>query len=160
MSSRVLVALRVDVPQQVAFDVFVDDIGEWWRASPLFRTGARRPGRMHLARGPDGALTESAPDGGTWEIGRVLRWDPPRRLTLSWRQPDFPEDLTTEVDVHFEPVDASTTRVRVEHRGFHRVPSDSAARHGFPDQALQQRLAEWWRDLLTSLARRCTGSDR
>lgn len=160
MSSRVLVALRVEVPQQIAFDVFVDEIGAWWRASPLFRTGARRAGRMHLSRGPDGALTETAPDGETFEIGRVLRWDPPRQLTLSWHQPDFPTGLTTEVDVHFEPVDASTTRVRLEHRGFHRVPPDSAARHGFPDTALQQRLAEWWRDQLGSLAGRCAASDR
>ena len=160
MSSRVLVALRVEVPQQDAFDVFVDDIGEWWRSNLLFRTGSRRPGRMHLDRGPGGALTETASDGAAWEIGRVLRWDPPRRLTLSWRQPDFPDDLITEVDVHFEQVDATTTRVRIEHRGFHRIPEDSAARHGFPDSALQQRLAEWWRDLLTSLDRHCTGTER
>lgn len=155
MSSRVLVALRVEASQQDAFDVFVDDIGEWWRANPLFRTGARRPGRMHLARGRGGALTETTPDGEICEIGRVLHWEPPERLTLSWHQPDFPDGLATEVDVHFERVGETATRVRVEHRGFHRVPADSAARHGFPDGPLQLRLAEWWRDLLSALARRC-----
>jgi hypothetical protein len=40
----------------------------------------------------------------------------------------------------------------VEHRGFHAVPADSAARHGFPDAALQMRLAEWWQRLLGRLA--------
>ena len=42
----------------------------------------------------------------------------------------------------------------VEHRGFDRVPADSAARHGFPDAALLARLGDWWRVLLASLAGR------
>ena len=46
------------------------------------------------------------------------------------------------------------TRVTVEHRGFDRVPADSAARHGFPDSALLARLGEWWRGLLASYADR------
>jgi len=156
VSSRVLVALRVEVGQQRAFDVFVDDIGRWWQPNGLFRTGARRPGTLSFERGPGGALVEADAAGESWEIGRVLHWEPPRRLVFSWRQPDFPEDLHTEVDVRFEALADDVTRVQVEHRGFHQVPADSAARHGFPDSALQMRLAEWWQALLQRLARACT----
>ena len=49
------------------------------------------------------------------------------------------------------PLVGGETRVSIEHRGFTRVPAESAARHGFPDQALQMRLAEWWRAQLASL---------
>jgi uncharacterized protein YndB with AHSA1/START domain len=85
-----------------------------------------------------------------FEIGRILAWEPPARLVFSWRQASFPPDLSTEVEARFEPV-GEETRVSVEHRGFDRVPADSAARHGFPDQALLMRLGEWWRDLLDGL---------
>jgi hypothetical protein len=33
----------------------------------------------------------------------------------------------------------------VEHRGFDQAPAESAARHGFPDEVLLLRLAEFWR---------------
>ena len=45
----------------------------------------------------------------------------------------------------------SETRVSVEHRGFDRVPADSVARHGFPDQVLLMRLAEYWQAHLAAL---------
>jgi uncharacterized protein YndB with AHSA1/START domain len=86
-----------------------------------------------------------------FEIGRVTTWSPGERLTFSWRQASFPPDLHTEVEVRFEPVGAET-RVTVEHRGFDRVPAESAARHGFPDRVLLTRLGEWWRALLDSYA--------
>lgn len=153
--SRVLVALRVEAPAERTFDVFVNDIGRWWQANGLFRTGARRPGTLAFEGGAFGQLVETGPAGERYEIGRVLDWERPHRLRFSWRQPDFPEHLSTEVEVTFEAVAERVTRVSVEHRGFHQVPDDSAARHGFPDSALQMRLAEWWRDLLDGLARHC-----
>ena len=72
-------------------------------------------------------------------IARLAPW--PARLVFSWRQATFPPDLHTEVEVCFEAV-GDETRVSVEHRGFDRVPADSAARHRFPDAYLLQRLAE------------------
>ena len=65
---------------------------------------------------------------------------------------DEADELAALVDVfeEFEGV-GDETRVSVEHRGFDQVPAESAARHGFPDQALLMRLAEWWQVLLGSL---------
>lgn len=143
MTSRVFVALRVKASPERAFAAFVDEIGDWWRPNSLFQTTPRPPGRLAFERGEGGRLTETLADGKVFEIGRVLVWEPPRRLVFSWRQASFPPDLVTEVEVAFEPV-GDETRVSVEHRGFTRVPADSAARHGFPDQALQMRLGEWW----------------
>lgn len=72
---------------------------------------------------------------------------------FSWRQANFPPDLHTEVEVRFDPI-GEETRVSIEHRGFTRVPAQSAARHGFPDPVLQMRLADWWRSQLAGLAAR------
>jgi len=150
MTSKVLVALRVKTSPTRAFAAFVEEIGAWWRPNMLFQTTPRPPGRLAFEPGEGGRLVETLANGKVFEIGRILAWDPPRRLVFSWRQASFPPDLRTEVEVTFEAA-GEETRVAVEHRGFDRVPADSAARHGFPDQALLMRLAEWWRAQLSAL---------
>lgn len=149
MTSKVYVALRVKAPPERAFAAFVGEIGAWWRPNGLFQTTPRAPGVLAFEPGEGGRLTETLANGKVFEIGRITAWEPPARLVFSWRQATFPPDLHTEVEVRFEPV-GQETRVSVEHRGFDRVPAGSAARHGFPDQALLMQLAEWWRTLLTS----------
>ncbi len=155
MSSRVLLATRVAASPQRAFQVFVDDIGLWWQHNDLFRTSANAAGTLSFEGTAGGELVEISPSGERYRIGRVLAWEPPERLLFSWRQPGFPPDLVTEVEVRFAAAGDGATRVSVEHRGFTRVPDDSAARHGFPDAALQMRLAEWWRSLLDRFSARC-----
>ena len=149
MTSKVYVALRVKAPPERAFAAFVGEIGAWWRPNGLFQTTPRAPGVLAFEPGEGGRLTETLANGKVFEIGRITAWEPPTRLVFSWRQANFPPDLHTEVEVRFEPV-GEETRVSVEQRGDDRVPAGSAARHGFPDQALLMRLAEWWRKLLTS----------
>jgi uncharacterized protein YndB with AHSA1/START domain len=149
MTSKVYVALRVKASPERAFAVFTGEIGEWWRPSGLFQT-TPRPGRLSFEPGPDGRLIETRAGGKVFEIGRVLAWEPPHRLLFSWRQANFPPDLHTEVEIRFEAV-GEETRVSVEHRGFDRVPADSAARHRFTDQLLLIRLAEFWRAQIRSV---------
>ena len=148
MTSKVDVALRVKASPERAFAAFVGEIGAWWRPNSLFQTTPRAPGRLAFEPGEGGRLTETLASGKVFEIGRILVWEPPHRLTFSWRQANFPPELTTQVEVCFEAV-GEETRVSVEHRGFDQVP-EGAARHGFPDEVLLMRLAEWWRALLTS----------
>jgi uncharacterized protein YndB with AHSA1/START domain len=153
MTSKVYVALRVKASPERAFDVFVREIGDWWRPNLLFQTTPRPPGRLAFEPGEGGRLTETLANGKAFEIGRILAWEPPHRLLFSWRQASFPPDLKTEVEVRFEAV-GEETRVSVEHRGFDRVPAGNVARHGFPDAALLARLGEWWRAQLGAVADR------
>lgn len=148
MTSKVFVALRVKATPERAFAAFVDEIGAWWRPNGLFQTTPRAPGVLAFETGEGGRVTETLANGKVFEIGRIRAWEPPSRLVFSWRQANFPPELHTEVEVLFEAV-GEETRVSVEHRGFDQVP-EGAARHGFPDQALLMRLAEWWQRLLTS----------
>jgi uncharacterized protein YndB with AHSA1/START domain len=149
VTSKVFVALRVKTTPERAFAAFVGEIGAWWKPNGLFQTTPRAPGVLAFEEGEGGRLTETLANGKVFEIGKIVAWDPPTRLVFTWRQANFPLDLHTEVEVRFEAV-GEETRVSVEHRGFDQVP-EGAARHGFPNDALLMRLAEWWQVLLGSL---------
>jgi len=150
VTSKVYVAMRVRATPERAFAAFVEEIGAWWRPSMLFQT-TPRPGRLSFEPGEDGRLIETREGGKVFEIGRIRVWEPPNRLVFAWRQANFPPDLHTEVEVGFEAV-GEETRVSVEHRGFDQVPAGSVARHGFPDQVLLLRLAEYWRGQLAAVS--------
>ena len=153
MTSRALVALRIAAPPSRVFTAFTAEIGQWWRPHGLFELNGRRDGRLAIEGGVGGRLTESYPDGEEFAVGHVRVWDPPDRLVFSWRAASFPPDRETEVHVRFEEVHDGT-RVVVEHLGWDGIPQQHAARHGFPLLPFQLRLAEWWRELLDSLADR------
>ena len=157
MASRVLVALRVAVTQERAFEAFTREIDQWWQPNQLFQfTDRSASGRLAFDPGPGGRLIERQPNGDVFEIGRVIAWEPPAHLAFEWRQASFAPDQFTEVHVQFEPAGAET-RVTVEHYGWDAVPQEHAARHGLPLDVTQLRLAEWWRALLYAYADRVRG---
>jgi uncharacterized protein YndB with AHSA1/START domain len=157
MTSRVLVALRIAAPPSRVFEAFTAEIDEWWRPNGLFQPSRQPGGRLTIEPGVDGRLLETHADGEVDEIGRIRAWEPPGRLVLTWRPTSFAVGQETEVHVRFEPVDG-VTRVVVEHFGWDRIPQEHAARHGVPLLVFQQRLADWWRDLLDSLGALSTGA--
>ena len=149
MPSSIYVALRVAATPQRAFDVFTAEIGSWWQHNGLFSFTRRGEGTLALEPGEGGRLTEMYDDGSVFEIGRVVTWEPPSRLVLSWRQESFDPDQATEVHVTFEAV-GGETRVTVQHFGWDLIPARNAAKHGFPSQVFLQRHAEYWQTLLRS----------
>ena len=153
MTSRVIVALRVQAAPERAFEVFTREIGLWWRPSPLFPFTPRSPGVLAFEPGAGGRFIETLASGNVFEIGRIGIWDPPHRLSFTWRQASFAPGQRTEVEVRFEPV-GEETRVTVEHRGWDSIPVENPARHGFPEAVFLRRNAEWWRELLSGLASR------
>ena len=151
MTSKVVVSLRVKATPQETFDVFTQEIGSWWRPNGLFQLTPHGDGQLRFELGDSGRLVTDLPNGATFEIGRVSAWVPGERLAFSWRQATFAPDQTTEVEVRFEPV-GDETRVTVEHRGWGAIPQEHAARHRFPLEPFQMRLAEHWRTQLAALA--------
>lgn len=149
MSSRILVALRVAVSPEHAFEAFTRDIAIWWRPNGLFQFTDSRTGRLAFEPGPGGRLLETYDDGSVFEVGRIRLWEPPTRLVLSWRQASFTADQETEVHVRFDALDEGT-RVTVEHFGWDAIPRRHAARHGLPLGVFQLRHAQWWQALLGS----------
>ena len=157
MTSRVIVSIRVPCSPIQAFEVFTEEIGDWWVHSDLFRFTPKSPGVMAFEppndAGRGGRLIERLPNGKEFEIGDVREWAPGERLVVGWRQATFGPDHATEVEIRFEPVGADT-RVTVEHRGWDSVPQAHVARHGFSLQMTNQRQGEQWRAGLEQLRQR------
>jgi uncharacterized protein YndB with AHSA1/START domain/uncharacterized protein YciI len=113
---------------EVAFDVFTSEIGLWW---PVARFSVHR-GAVAFE---DGRLVERGPDGAEAVWGKVLDWEPPRRVRLTWH-PGSDPSTASEVEVSFAPVTDDLTMVTVEHRGWERFTDPAAARdeygHGWP----------------------------
>jgi uncharacterized protein YndB with AHSA1/START domain len=150
VSSKILVALRIQASPEAVFDAFVDDIALWWRPNPLFSFTPRSPGVMAFE---GDRLVERLASGKVFDVGEVRVWERGARLVFGWRQASFAPGVETEVEVRFEGVEGAT-RVTVEHRGWDAVPADSVARHGFPNAVFLHRHGEWWRTLLAGLATR------
>lgn len=146
----VLIALRVKASPERAFDAFTTEIDKWWKPDPLFPITPRGDGELAFeGGGAEGRLITRLADGKVFEIGKVTEWVRGKRLAFTWRQASFAPDMSTHVEATFEAV-GEETRVTVRHYGWTEIPREHAARHGFPDEITQLRVADWWRRALAS----------
>ena len=128
----VVVAVEVGRGVEEAFRVFTAEIAAWWPVADH----SVEPDRVEavvLEAGVGGRPYERWHDGGQADWGRVLAWEPPARLLLSW-QPNPDRPAPTEVEVRFLAVEAGRTRVELEHRGWERLGELAAqARDSYRD---------------------------
>lgn len=117
--------VRVQAPAAVAWRVFTEKMGTWW---PLAHYKIGKANAVDAVIEPyvGGRWYERGDDGSTCDWGRVLSWDPPSRLVLSWDisadwQPD--PTLKTEIEVRFIADGDNVTRVELEHRHLDRYGS-------------------------------------
>ncbi len=150
---QVRVTVHVAVEPEVAFQVFTEEIDQWWRRGFKFRVSGNTAGVMRMEPRVGGRLFETIDTGsGPREIetGRVTKWEPPSRLVFDWRGVNFSPDEKTEVEVVFAQVQSGTS-VTVTHRGWSQLRPDHPARHGLSNQEFCHMLGMWWSDLMTSL---------
>ncbi|ABD90142.1 SRPBCC family protein [Rhodopseudomonas palustris] len=108
----------VDTPPDRAFRVFTEQHGAWW---PLetHHVGDKPAETAIIEPKAGGRWFERSTDGTEHLWGRVLVWEPPQHLVMTWEiNGDWKHDdaLVTEVDVRFVPVGAKQTRIEFEHR--------------------------------------------
>lgn len=128
-------SVRVSVPADLAFSVFVEQMETWWPAS------------HHIGKNPFQSIIVEPRVGGRWyerdaqgndcAWGFVRAWDPPRLVTLSWHlQQDwsFDPDLerASDIDLRFIPEGAAATLVELTHYNLER--------HGGDFEDLRNRL--------------------
>jgi len=150
-TDRVVVTTVVPVDRDTAFQIFTDDVDVWWKRGLRYRPTVREDGRMRFEPGPAGRLVEMyESNDSTFEIGRILVWEPGNRLIFDWRATEFGADEKTVVEVRFEP-DAEGTRVTVEHSGWNAIPPEHPFRHGWTEEAFLSMVGLRWADQLTNL---------
>lgn len=113
--------LTVEAPMERAFRVFTANMGVWWPKEHHIGKAALKD--CVIEPKVNGRWYELDIDGTACEWGKVLAWDPPRRLVLAWQlngEFKYDPDLITEVEVSFTALGPKRTQVDFEHRNLER----------------------------------------
>ncbi len=120
--SRVIKSVIVNRTPEQAFDLFTQNMGQWW------------PKEHHIGNSPLKAVVVEPRAGGRWyeqdedgsecDWGTVLHYEPPRKVIFSWHlNGDFEYVADIErasvVEIRFT-LESGKTKVELEHRDFER----------------------------------------
>jgi len=109
-------SIVVQAAQKRAFEVFTARFGSWWPKSHHIGSSEMEEAIIEPRRG--GRWYEKGVDGSECQWGEVLVWEPPSRVTLSWRlnsKFQIDEGVESTVDVRFIAESANITRVELVH---------------------------------------------
>jgi uncharacterized protein YndB with AHSA1/START domain len=118
----------VEAPVERAFRVFTDRFDSWWPRDHHILEAPLAQAVLEPRAG--GRWYEIGDDGSQCDWGKVLVWDPPKRLVLAWQlngQWQYDPGLVTELEIRFVPLGAMQTRVELEHRDMERLGDMAAA---------------------------------
>ena len=123
MDTAVRTEVVVEAPIERAFSVFTEGIGSWWRPDHHILEGELA--EMVFEARVGGHVLDRGADGSECRWARVLAYEPPKRVVISWDintqwQLETDHERTSEVEVRFVPEGADRTRVTLEHRNLDR----------------------------------------
>jgi uncharacterized protein YndB with AHSA1/START domain len=133
-----------------AFSTFTAKIGRWWPRA--FTIGTSPIKDVVMEQQSDGRWFERGEDGSECDWGRVVAWEPPSRVVLTWQisgEWKYEPDLITEMEVKFTALGAKETRVDFEHRKLEAL--------GEAAEAVRARLESGWPGLLEAYASAAEG---
>lgn len=141
--------ILVAAPQERVFRVFTQKLEAWW------------PREHHIGKSPmRTAIIEPQPGGRWYEVGeddtqcdwgKVLAWEPPARLVLTWQITaawTYDPAFVTELEVVFHPEGTGKTRVELEHRYLERYGEAAGQMRAVLDQGWEGTLAQYERAVL------------
>src|SRR4051812_5826371 len=108
--TSVQTSIVVEVPIDRAFSVFTDDMASWWPPDHHILHGELA--EMVFERRAGGAVFDRGVDGRECRWARVLVYEPPNRLVLSW-------DINLQWQIESDPAKASEVEVRFIAEGEH-----------------------------------------
>jgi uncharacterized protein YndB with AHSA1/START domain len=131
------VAVTVECPAPEAFTLFVDRLADWW---PLQDYSIARDGilAVEVDRRVGGRVEEVHASGGRALWGTLTVWEPGRRFAMTWEVTSGMEE--TIVEITFQPVTPSVTRVRLVHSGWEGLEPSVIARMSGYDAGWQKIL--------------------
>jgi uncharacterized protein YndB with AHSA1/START domain len=113
--------VNVNASPEIAWRVFTQQMGTWWPLS-MYKIGKVAAVDAVIEPEVGGRWYERGEDGSTCDWGRVLVWEPPERLVLTydidadWK---FDPNLNTVLEIRFI-AEGGATRVELEHRNLDR----------------------------------------
>ena len=142
-SAAVKKTIRIAVPIDRAFGVLTERMGAWW------------PSTHHIGKQPFTEVVVEPYAGGRWferdanvaecHWGKVLVWEPPKRVIFSWHlQADwkFDPDMARASEVVFEFVAEGTESTRLEFQHRH------LERHGEGWEKIRDGVDAGWTQVL------------
>lgn len=107
--------VSVSLSVEAAFNLFTEGIASWW---PLqsHSVGNEHAKTCVFEGHAGGRIYEIQDDGSQADWGRVLTWEPPRRVIFSWH-PGRKENTAQKVEVNFTG-EKDSTRVELVHTGW------------------------------------------
>ena len=125
--------VTVGVPVDRAFRIFTDSFGTWWPAE--YHIGQADLAAAILEPRVGGRWYEQGVDGSECDWGRVLAWEPPHRLVVTWQingqwQYDPDPEHASEIEVRFTADGPRQTVIELEHRLLDRLVGGQALRDG------------------------------
>jgi putative hydrolases of HD superfamily len=129
--------VTVKLPVDQAFDRFTAGLSGWWPREYTWSQDTLQD--IGMGSAPGAMCYEIGPGGFHCDWGRVLAWEPPRRLLLAWqisphREPEPNPARASEVELRFDPEEERSTRVSLTHHAFER--------HGEGGAEYREALAE------------------
>ena len=117
----VVKSVTVKAAPERAFELFAAHMGRWW---PAGKTVGKSP-HVEIVFEPwaGGRWYERDADGVETNWGKVLAWEPPKRLLLGWQLDSrfsYNPDFLTEVELTFAPAKGGGSIVTLEHRNLER----------------------------------------
>jgi uncharacterized protein YndB with AHSA1/START domain len=137
MSTQTIPTVRrtitVDAPVERAFRVFTESFNSWW--PPEHHIGKAELAEAVLEPREGGRWYERGIDGSECDWGRVLAWEPPHRVVMTWQvngewQYDPDPGRASEVEVRFTSEGPGQTMVELEHRLLERLVGGQAVHDG------------------------------
>jgi uncharacterized protein YndB with AHSA1/START domain len=122
-NTSVTTSIVVDAPVERCFSVFTDGIDTWWPREHTI--GEAALAEMVLEPRVGGRAYGRDVNGGESDWGRVLAYEPPHRVVVSWDitlewKHELDPDKASEFEVRFTPERPNRTRVELEHRHLER----------------------------------------
>jgi uncharacterized protein YndB with AHSA1/START domain len=120
--------LVVKASQERCFRTFTAGLDKWWPRDHHIGTSPLKECLLEPHVG--GRWYSVCEDGSEVDVGRVLVWDPPSRLVLTWQITAawaFDPNFVTEVELRFVPEAPARTRVLLEHRKLEAYAADAEA---------------------------------
>ena len=123
--------ITVDAPVDQTFRTFTAHFGSWWPAE--YHIGRAEMATAILEPRHGGRWYEQGVDGSECDWGRVLVWEPPHRLVVTWQingHWQYDPDHASEIEVRFSADGPDQTTVTLEHRHLERLVDGRALRDG------------------------------